>query len=161
MTQLSAPILSRTELISRVTAERTTGSIIILANGCFDLIHAGHIRYLLGAKELGGFLVVGINADRQVRKLKGDGRPFISQDERAEIISSLRFVDAVSIFDEPTVDDLIDDIRPDIHAKGTDYTTDTVPERERVRSYGGRVAIVGDPKDHSSTNLIKVISEAR
>ena len=161
MTQLSAPILSRTELISRVNAERTAGSMIILANGCFDLIHAGHIRYLMGAKSLGGFLVVGINSDRQVRTLKGDGRPFIPEAERAEIISSFRFVDVVTIFDEPTVDDLIEDIRPDVHAKGTDYTTDTVPERERVRSYGGRVAIVGDPKDHSSTDLIKVISEAR
>ena len=160
MTQHSAPILSRTELISRVNVERSAGSTIILTNGCFDLIHAGHVRYLSGAKDLGGFLVVGINSDRQVRKLKGEGRPFISEDERAEIISSLRFVDAVTIFDDPTVDGLIDDIRPDIHAKGTDYTTDTVPERERVRSYGGRVAIVGDPKDHSSTDLIKIISEA-
>ena len=161
MDQLFAPVLSRTELVSRVTAERAAGTTIILANGCFDLIHAGHIRYLSGAKELGGFLVVGINSDRQVCTLKGDGRPFIAEAERAEIISSLRFVDAVTIFDDPTVDELIDDIRPDIHAKGTDYTTDTVPERDRVREYGGRVAIVGDPKDHSSTDLIKVISEAR
>ena len=153
-----APILSRTALVSRVESERSGGATIILTNGCFDLIHAGHIRYLAGAKELDGFLVVGINADRQVRSLKGNGRPYISETERAEIIASLRFVDAVTIFDEPTVDDLIEAIRPDIHAKGTDYTTDTVPERERVLSYGGRIAIVGDPKDHSSTNLIKLIS---
>lgn len=161
MNPLAAPVLSRSELISRVAAERSAGCTIILTNGCFDLIHAGHIRYLNGAKELGGFLVVGLNSDRQVRHLKGSGRPFISETERAEIVASLRCVDAVTIFDEPTVDQLIDDIRPDVHAKGTDYTVDTVPERERVRGYGGRVAIVGDPKDHSSTNLIKTISESK
>ncbi|PYT01357.1 MAG: D-glycero-beta-D-manno-heptose 1-phosphate adenylyltransferase [Acidobacteria bacterium] len=160
MNSLAAPILSRADLISRVAAERTAGRTIILANGCFDLIHAGHIRYLNGAKELGGFLVVGLNSDRQVQHLKGSGRPFILEAERAEIIAALRCVDVVTVFDEPTVDNLIDDIRPDVHAKGTDYTVDTVPERERVLGYGGRVAIVGDPKDHSSTNLIKVISES-
>lgn len=153
----AAPILSRSEIASRVQAERSSGATIILANGCFDLIHAGHIRYLQGAKDLGGFLVVGINSDDQVRKLKGNGRPYISETERAEIIASFRFVDAVTIFEEPTVNELIDAIRPDIHAKGTDYTTETVPERDRVLSYGGRVAIVGDPKDHSSTDLIKLI----
>jgi D-glycero-beta-D-manno-heptose 1-phosphate adenylyltransferase len=161
MNSLSAPVLSRSDLIYRVAAERSAGKLIILANGCFDLIHAGHIRYLNGAKELGGFLVVGLNSDRQVRHLKGRGRPFISEQERAEIIASLRCVDVVTVFDEPTVDQLIDDIRPDVHAKGTDYTIDTVPERERVRGYGGRIAIVGDPKDHSSTNLIKTISESK
>jgi len=161
MNSLAAPVLSRPELISLVSTERSAGRVIILANGCFDLIHAGHIRYLNGAKELGGFLVVGLNSDRQVLHLKGRGRPFISETERAEIIASLRCVDVVTIFDEATVDQLIDDIRPDVHAKGTDYTVDTVPERERVRSYGGRVAIVGDPKDHSSTNLIKTISGSK
>src|SRR6186713_3286885 len=127
MILLAAPVLSRTELISRVAAERAAGKVIILTNGCFDLIHAGHIRYLNGAKELGGFLVVGLNSDRQVRHLKGDGRPYISENERAEIIASLRCVDAVTVFDEPTVNELIDDIRPDIHAKGTDYTVDSGP----------------------------------
>ncbi|MEO8574423.1 MAG: adenylyltransferase/cytidyltransferase family protein [Pyrinomonadaceae bacterium] len=161
MNLLAAPVLLRADLISRVEAERSAGATIILTNGCFDLIHAGHIRYLSGAKQLGGFLVVGINSDRQVRNLKGNGRPYISEVERAEIISALRFVDAVTIFDEPTVDELIDALRPDIHAKGTDYSTETVPERERVRAYGGKVAIVGDPKDHSSTDLIKVISEIK
>jgi rfaE bifunctional protein nucleotidyltransferase chain/domain len=150
----AAPILSRDQVIARTAAERSAGIKIILANGCFDLIHAGHVRYLAGAKQLGGFLVVAINSDRQVRELKGGGRPFISERERAEILASFRFVDAVTIFDEPTVDELIACIRPDFHAKGTDYTTDSVPERERVRQYGGRVAIVGDPKDHSSTDLI-------
>ncbi len=161
MNSLAAPVLSRTELISRVAAERSAGKLIILTNGCFDLIHAGHIRYLNGAKELGGFLVVGLNSDRQVEYLKGRGRPYISENERAEIIASLRCVDVVTIFDESTVDALIDDIRPDVHAKGTDYTVDSVPERERVRGYGGRIAIVGDPKDHSSTELIKTISESK
>ena len=157
MTNLAAPILPRSELVARVEAERRAGSKIILANGCFDLIHAGHIRYLAGAKAIGGYLVVGLNSDEQVQRLKGDGRPHVGQDERAEIIASLRPVDAVTIFDEPTVNELIDAIRPDFHAKGTDYTTETVPERERVLSYGGRVAIVGDPKDHSSTDLIKSV----
>jgi len=162
MTQpAAAPVLSRTELVSRVEAERSGGATIILTNGCFDLIHAGHVRYLAGAKELGGFLVVGINSDRQVRGLKGNGRPYINETERAEIVASFRFVDAVTIFDEPTVNELIDAIRPDIHAKGTDYTTETVPERESVSAYGGRVAIVGDPKDHSSTDLIKIICESK
>jgi rfaE bifunctional protein nucleotidyltransferase chain/domain len=157
MYEPTAPILSRPQLISRVNAERSAGAKIILANGCFDLIHAGHIRYLTGAKQIGGFLVVGLNSDRQVRRLKGNGRPFITEHERAEIIASIRAVDAVTIFDEPTVDELIDAIRPDFHAKGTDYTSDTVPERQRVLAYGGSVVIVGDPKDHSSTDLIGVV----
>ena len=161
MNYLAAPVLSRADLISRIQTERSAGAKIILANGCFDLIHAGHVRYLSGAKQLDGFLVVGINSDSQVRGLKGRGRPYVSEAERAEIVASLRFVDAVTIFDEPTVDQLIDAIRPDIHAKGTDYTTETVPERERVLSYGGRIAIVGDPKDHSSTDLIKIICESK
>ena len=157
MYEPTAPILSRTQLVARVNAERSAGAKIILANGCFDLIHAGHVRYLTGAKQIGGFLVVGLNSDRQVQGLKGNGRPFITEQERAEIIASLRVVDAVTIFDEPTVNELIDAIRPDFHAKGTDYTTETVPERERVLSYGGSVVIVGDPKDHSSTDLIVVV----
>lgn len=156
-----APVLDRRELADAVDAARARGSRIILANGCFDLFHAGHIRYLTGAKELGGMLVVGINSDVQVTALKGRGRPFISQDERAEIISALRFVDAVTIFNEPTVEELIRLIRPDFHAKGTDYTPESVPEREIVKEYGGRVAIVGDPKDHSSTELIAAVSASK
>ena len=139
------------------TAARGSGQQILLANGCFDLFHAGHIRYLAGAKSLGGFLIVGINSDKQVRKLKGEGRPFTPENERAEIISALRFVDAVTVFDEPTVEELILAIRPDVHTKGTDYTVESVPEREIIKSVGGRVAIVGDPKDHSSTELISKI----
>ncbi len=155
MTEHFAPILGREELIKAADTARSSGRRIVLANGCFDLIHAGHVRYLNGASELGGFLVVGINSDKQVRELKGGGRPFMPENERAEIISALRFVDAVTIFDEPTVEELILALRPDIHAKGTDYTADTVPEREIIKSIGGRVAIVGDPKDHSSTELIQ------
>jgi len=156
MNTFFAPVIGRDRLIKEVTLRRAEGQKIILANGCFDLIHAGHIRYLAGAKELGGVLVVGINSDKQVRRLKGPGRPYIDQNERAEIISALRCVDLVTIFDEPTVEELIMAIRPDFHAKGTDYTTETVPEREIVKEYGGKVAIVGDPKDHSSTDLIKL-----
>ncbi len=152
-------ILVRDELIEQVNSARKSGSKIVLANGCFDLFHVGHIRYLAGAKGLSGFLVVGINSDRQVRRLKGEPRPFMPENERAEILASIRFVDAVTIFDEPTVEELIMAIRPDFHAKGTDYTTETVPERETVRKYGGQVAIVGDPKDHSSTDLITAVTK--
>lgn len=157
-----APILERNRLIARVSIERRTGAKIVLANGCFDLFHVGHIRYLAGAKELANILVVGINSDEQVGKLKGENRPFMPETERAEIVSALKFVDYVTIFNEPTVTELIRAIRPDFHAKGTDYTMNSVPEREIVKEYGGRVAIVGDPKDHSSTELIKrVMSDRR
>lgn len=150
-----APILSRNRLVACLDIERQEGKKIILANGCFDLFHVGHLRYLAGAKELGGILVVGINSDEQVRKLKGKNRPVTPENERAEIISSLKCVDYVTIFTEPTVEELIRAIRPDFHAKGTDYTVDTIPERAIVAECGGQVAIVGDPKDHSSTELIQ------
>lgn len=153
-----APILKRDELAEKVSELRKKGSKIVLANGCFDLFHVGHTRYLAGAKELGDFLIVGINSDEQVKKLKGENRPFMPETERAEIVSALRFVDFVTIFNEPTVEQLIRTIRPDFHAKGTDYTTETVPEREIVRKYGGQTAIVGDPKDHSSTQLIEKVN---
>ena len=154
----SAPILDRDQLASEVSRLRSLGSTIVLANGCFDLVHVGHVRYLAGAKALGDVLVAAINSDRQASALKGEGRPFMPELERAEIVSAIRSVDLVTIFDEPTVEELIRSIRPDIHAKGTDYTTDTVPERHVVRECGGRVAIVGDPKDHSSTGLIDLVS---
>ena len=155
-----APILDREELRAFVAEKRANGLKIILANGCFDLIHAGHIRYLQGARDLGGTLVVGINSDEQVRLLKGSNRPYISENDRAEIVAALRMVDAVTIFDEPTVEELIFAIKPDFHAKGTDYSVDTVPERETVKSYGGTIAIVGDPKDHSSSELAKKVADA-
>ena len=153
-----ALVLSREKLIEKVFELRQTGAQIVLANGCFDLFHVGHIRYLSGAKQLGNFLIVGINSDEQVKKLKGEKRPYMPEDERAEIVSALRCVDFVTIFDEPTVEQLIRAIRPDFHAKGTDYTVDSVPEREIVRECGGQTAIVGDPKDHSSTELIEKVS---
>ena len=155
---LQAPILDRTRLIARVAIERRKGNKIVLANGCFDLFHVGHARYLAGAKELGGCLIVGVNSDEEVRKQKGVDRPFTPQNERAEVISSLKCVDLVTIFSEPTVEELIRAIRPDFHAKGTDYTVDTVPERDIVRECGGQVAIVGDPKDHSSTEILTQLS---
>jgi len=146
-------ILDRNRLIARVAILRRNGASVVLANGCFDLLHVGHIRYLEGAKQLADVLIVGINSDEQVRVLKGEGRPFVQERERAEIIAALRVVDFATIFAEPTVEELIKAIKPDFHAKGTDYTVDTVPEREIVKSYGGRVAIVGDPKNHSSTEM--------
>lgn len=156
-----APVLDRNRLIARVSIERRSGAKIALANGCFDLFHVGHIRYLAGAKNLADILIVGINSDEQVRKLKGEKRPFMPEKERAEIISALKFVDYVTIFPEPTVTELLRAIKPDFHAKGTDYTPDSVPEREIVKEYGGRVAIVGDPKDHSSTALIAQVTSDR
>ncbi|HMU34038.1 MAG TPA: adenylyltransferase/cytidyltransferase family protein [Pyrinomonadaceae bacterium] len=153
MSQNTAPILDRDELIAEIEKRRRSGESIVLANGCFDLLHVGHIRYLAAAKALGDCLVVGVNSDEQARKLKGEGRPAVNETERAEVIAALRFVDLVTIFPEPTVTELIRDIKPNVHAKGTDYTEDNVPEREIVREVGGRVAIVGDPKDHSSTEL--------
>lgn len=156
-----ASILSRDELVEMIEASRSTGATIVLANGCFDLFHVGHVRYLNGAKDLGDLLVVGINSDEQTSALKGPGRPFVPESERAEIVGALRCVDAVTIFDEPTVTELIRAIRPDIHAKGTDYSVDNVPERDVVLEYGGRVAIVGDPKDHSSTDMLSRVITSR
>ena len=126
-----------------------------MTNGCFDLLHVGHVRYLHAAKELGGRLVVAINSDESVKGLKGPDRPLMPAEERAEILSALQDVDAVVVFSEPDVRALVREIRPDVQAKGTDYTADTVPERDVVRECGGRVEIVGDPKDHSATQIIQ------
>jgi rfaE bifunctional protein nucleotidyltransferase chain/domain len=147
-------IMSREQLRERVAEWRRAGQAVILANGCFDLLHVGHIRYLQGAKALGGKLVVAMNSDQSVRQLKGEGRPFMPGDERAEIIAALSDVDAVVIFAEPDVRSLIREFHPDVQAKGTDYTRETVPERDEVLAYGGRVEIVGDPKDHSTTSVL-------
>jgi rfaE bifunctional protein nucleotidyltransferase chain/domain len=147
-------IEDRDSLRRRVAEWRAAGDSITLANGCFDILHVGHIRYFRAAKELGGKLVVAVNADSTVRALKGEGRPRTPESERAEIIAALADVDAVIIFPEPDVRALIREIRPNVHAKGTDYTVDSVPERDVIKEVGGRVAIVGDPKDHSSTALI-------
>ena len=147
-------VLDRNTLVARVQAARQAGSRIVLANGCFDVLHVGHVRYLEGARALGNLLVVAINSDDQVSKLKGPERPIMPEDERAEIVASLEAVDLVTIFDEPTVDELLLTLKPDIHAKGTDYTLESVPERDTIRSFGGVVAIVGDPKNHSTSEMI-------
>jgi rfaE bifunctional protein nucleotidyltransferase chain/domain len=154
VTDSKVKIVSRAELQTRVARWRREGEQIVLANGCFDLLHVGHVRYLSGAKALGGKLIVAMNSDASVRQLKGDGRPLMPANERAEIIAALSDVDAVVVFDEPDVRALIREIRPDIQAKGTDYTRDSVPERDEVRGYGGRVEIVGDPKDHSTSEFL-------
>ena len=148
-------ILSREELRKRVEEWRRSGERITLANGNFDLLHVGHVRYLHGAKALGGRLVVAINSDESVRALKGEGRPIMPAEERAEIVAALADVDAVVIFPELDVRAILREIRPDIQAKGTDYTADSVPERDTVAEYGGRVAIVGDPKDHSTSEILR------
>lgn len=148
-------ILSRDQLREQVQQWRRAGQRIILANGNFDLLHVGHVRYLRGAKALGGKLVVAVNSDESVRALKGEGRPIMPEQERAEIVSALADVDAVIVFPELDVRAIIREIRPDIHAKGTDYTPDTVPERDVVADCGGRVAIVGDSKDHSTSEIIR------
>jgi D-glycero-beta-D-manno-heptose 1-phosphate adenylyltransferase len=148
-------ILSRKELLQRVAGWRGRGETVTLANGCFDLLHVGHVRYLRAAKALGGRLIVAVNADRSVRALKGRGRPLIPAKERAEILAALEDVDAVVIFPEKDVRAIIREIHPEVHAKGTDYSADSVPERDVVVECGGRVEIVGDPKDHSATEMIR------
>ncbi|MDT7603806.1 MAG: D-glycero-beta-D-manno-heptose 1-phosphate adenylyltransferase [Acidobacteriota bacterium] len=151
-------IVERNRLIARVAIARRHGARIVFANGCFDVLHVGHVRYLEAARALADLLVVGVNSDEQTRRLKGEGRPFVPERERAEVVASLRAVDLVTIFPEPTVEALLTVIRPDIHAKGTDYTEETVPERAVVLAYGGRVAIVGDPKDHSSSEMLSRVT---
>lgn|SRR4051812_24103673 len=150
----ASKILSRNALAPQVAEWRQNGDVITLANGCFDLLHVGHVRYLQAAKELGGRLIVAINSDESVRRLKGIGRPLMPAEERAEILAALADVDAVVIFDEPDVRALIREIRPDVQAKGTDYTADSVPERDAMAECGGRVEIVGDSKNHSASELI-------
>jgi len=154
-------VVSREELKRRVEKWRANGEKVTLANGCFDLLHVGHVRYLHAAKELGGRLLVAINSDESVRALKGEGRPLMPAAERAEILAALSDVDAVVIFSDTDVRALVREIRPDIHAKGTDYTAESVPERDTVLEYGGRVEIVGDPKDHSATEIIRSKLEQR
>lgn len=147
--------MGRDDLRRQVEQWRSAGERIILTNGGFDLLHVGHIRYLRGAKALGGKLVVAVNSDASVRALKGENRPIIPESERAEILAALADVDAVVVFSELDVRPLISEIRPDIHAKGTDYTPETVPEGDAVRAYGGRVEIVGDAKNHSTTEILR------
>jgi rfaE bifunctional protein nucleotidyltransferase chain/domain len=145
------------ELKLLVREAQSRGLRVVFTNGCFDLLHVGHIRYLQAARALGDLLVLAINSDASVRAGKGRGRPIQCQEDRAEILTSLECVDYLVVFDAPTVDMLLLDVKPDIHAKGTDYTVETVPERETVLSYGGEIAIAGDPKDHSTRNLIRAV----
>ena len=154
-TPTPSKVLDRDALRQRVDEWRRAGDRITLANGCFDLLHVGHVRYLRAAKALGGRLVVAINSDDSVRSLKGEGRPLMPAEERAEILAGLADVDAVVIFREGDVRALIREIHPDVHAKGTDYTAESVPEADAVREYGGRVAIVGDPKNHSVSYILR------
>lgn len=141
-------------MIAALARERTKGRSVAFANGCFDVIHVGHIRFLEGASREADVLIVGVNGDDSVRTLKGKARPFIDANERCEIIAALAFVDYVIEFEETSPTRLISVLKPDVHCKGTDYTEESVPEGEVVRAYGGRVAIVGDPKDHSTTELV-------
>jgi rfaE bifunctional protein nucleotidyltransferase chain/domain len=150
-------ICSREEIATRVERERGLARKIVFANGAFDLLHAGHVRYLEGAKAEGDWLVVGVNSDASVRASKGPSRPVVPELERAEIVAALACVDAVVLFDEKSPAALIATLAPEVHAKGTDYTAETVPEREIVQAYGGRTAIVGDPKDHATTDLVERI----
>jgi rfaE bifunctional protein nucleotidyltransferase chain/domain len=143
------------EVAGRVEEARRAGKSVALANGCFDVLHVGHVRYLEGARAEADVLVVGVNADASVRRLKGEGRPVQPAEDRALLVAGLRSVDQVVVFAEDDVGRLLLTLRPDVHCKGTDYTPGTVPERDVVRSYGGRVAIVGDPKDHDTRALLR------
>ncbi|HEY7511960.1 MAG TPA: adenylyltransferase/cytidyltransferase family protein [Vicinamibacteria bacterium] len=142
---------------ARVAEARGQGRRVALANGCFDLLHVGHVRYLQGARREADLLVVAVNGDGSVRRLKGAGRPILPAEDRAALVAALRAVDHVVVFEEDDVTRLLLALRPDVHCKGTDYTPETVPERDVVRSYGGRVAIVGDPKDHATRTLLERI----
>lgn len=154
-------VVSHARAAALIAADRAAGRSVALANGCFDLLHVGHVRYLRGAAAEADRLLVAVNADRSVAALKGAGRPLQAAAERAEIVAALEMVDYVVIFEEETAAGLLGRLRPDVHCKGTDYTADTVPERAVVRAYGGRTAIVGDPKEHSTRGLLQRIAAAR
>jgi rfaE bifunctional protein nucleotidyltransferase chain/domain len=154
-------VVARTQLIETVADARSHGQTIAFANGCFDILHVGHIRYLESAAEEADMLVVAVNDDESVRRLKGDGRPIMKAEHRAELVAALCCVDLVTIFPGPTVGPLLEALRPDVHCKGTDYTVESVPERAIVEAYGGRTAIVGDPKGHSTRDLLARISKSQ
>ena len=154
---MSGKVIGEEELVKRIKADRGAGRTIAFANGCFDVLHVGHVRYLAGAAAQADRLVVAVNDDTSVKGLKGAGRPVLSAADRAEIVAAVDGVDYVLTFADPDVNRLLELLRPDVHCKGTDYTVDTVPERHTVLGYGGRVAIVGDPKDHSTRDLISRI----
>jgi rfaE bifunctional protein nucleotidyltransferase chain/domain len=156
----AAKVLSREQLLEAAARARAAGQTIVFANGAFDLLHVGHVRYLAGARREGDWLAVGINSDRSVAGAKGPARPILPETERAEIVAALSCVDAVCIFDEDSPAALIGAIQPHVHAKGTDYSAETVPERGVVAAYGGRTAIVGDAKDHATTDLVARIKRS-
>ena len=160
MREAASKIVARDVLREKLAEHKRRGRRIVLANGCFDTLHVGHIRYLEGARREGDILVVGVNADSSVRNLKGPGRPILDEDARAQLVAALRCVDCVVLFAESNVEALLEELRPDVHAKGTDYTTETVPERAVAARLGIRVAIVGDPKDHSTRELLESIRKA-
>jgi len=160
MRQAASKIIPRDELRERLKEHKRLGQPIVFANGCFDSLHVGHIRYLEGARREGDVLVVGVNADSSVCNLKGPDRPILGENARAQLVAALRVVDYVVIFAEPNVEALLEDLHPDVHAKGTDYTTETVPERAVAIRLGIRVAIVGDPKDHSTRELLESVRKA-
>lgn len=160
MREAASKIISRDLLRQKLAEHKRRGQRIVFANGCFDGLHVGHVRYLEGARREGDVLVVGVNADSSVSSLKGPGRPILDEKARALLVAALRSVDYVVLFAEPTVETLLEVLRPDVHAKGTDYTADTVPERAAAARLGIRVAIVGDPKDHSTRELLDSIRKA-
>jgi D-glycero-beta-D-manno-heptose 1-phosphate adenylyltransferase len=160
MRRAASKIVSKEALRGLLSEAKRSGNRVVFANGCFDTLHVGHVRYLSGAKEAGDLLVVGVNADTSVSRLKGPGRPILSEQARAELVAALRDVDYVVIFAEPNVEALLEELRPDVHAKGTDYTAETVPERAVAGRLGIHVAIVGDPKDHSTRGLLDSIRKA-
>ena len=160
MRPAASKIVSREKVLELSTAAKLRGQRIVLANGCFDTLHVGHVRFLAGAKEQGDILVVAVNADSSLRPLKGPGRPILDENARAMLVAALRHVDYVLIFPEPNVEKLLEELRPDVHAKGTDYTAQSVPERAVAVRLGIRVAIVGDPKDHSTHALLDAIRKA-
>lgn len=153
-------LISRELLCGKLAEHRRRGQRIVLANGCFDALHVGHIRYLEGARQEGDVLVVGVNSDSGVRALKGPGRPILPESARADLVAGLRAVDYVLLFSEPNVEALLESLRPHVHAKGTDYRADTVPERATAARLGIRVAIVGDPKEHSTRDLLESVRKA-
>lgn len=160
MRSAQAKIVSREFLRECLPSEQLRGKAIVFANGCFDTLHVGHVRYLAGAKAQGDILVVAVNSDSSVRPLKGPGRPVLEENARALLVAALREVDYVVLFSEPNVEKLLEELRPDVHAKGTDYTAESVPERAVADRLGIRVAIVGDPKDHSTRSLFDAIRKA-
>jgi len=160
MRETASKIVARDVLREKLADYKRRGRRIVFANGCFDMLHVGHIRYLEGARREGDVLVVGVNADSSVCNLKGPGRPILDEDARAQLVAALRCVDHVVLFAEPNVEILLEELRPDVHAKGTDYSAETVPERAVAERLGIRVAIVGDPKDHSTRELLESVRKA-